>query len=340
VSDSDSTESIQDFNARHVFAIFPEGGIALELASGTYSSLNASAAAVCRFIVESRSWEEAFWAVKRHWSLSNQEARKALSDVRDSLARSRRAPLLTEDLPYRALADGYALFSRGRPLVGVSGDGDHVRLLAPPSSIPFGVEHCLRLVSPKVLAARGCLVLHASTCLRGRNLTAFCGLSGAGKSTVSRLLGSRGWRKLADELLVVSAAGASAWGHPEAEEHIYRWCAEGARTLQERPDLPLSAAGLMAAIDRPATPLTSLTFLDARMRGSDSFETDLLTPIEALKDILLAMFLGRKEPAEIRSFFSRCRDFAAAVRCERARTPTGLEALEEALAAYSTKTAS
>ena len=42
----------RNLSRRHVFALFPEGGMALDLASGTYSSLNASAAAVCRFIGE------------------------------------------------------------------------------------------------------------------------------------------------------------------------------------------------------------------------------------------------------------------------------------------------
>jgi hypothetical protein len=334
------TERIQDFNARHVFALFPEGGIALELASGTYSSLNATAAAVCRFIEESRSWEDTVSAVKARWQLSSEQARAALSGVLESLASSRPAAAPTEDFTYQPLEDGYALVRQGQPLVAVGRDGDHLRLLTTPDRFPFGLEHCLRVVSPKILAARGCMVLHAATCRSGRHLRAFCGLSGAGKSTVSELLGSLGAPKLADELLLVSTAGGSAYGHPEAEKHIYQWCAASAQTLQAQPAAPLSCAGLSAAIDRPAVPLERLVFLDARARGAASFETDLLPAPEALKEIVVAMFLGRNEPAGLRRFFEGCRGLTSVVRSERARVPGGLAALREALVVYSSKMAS
>ncbi len=337
---SAASEPIQEFVTRHVFALFSGGGLALDLDSGTYSSLNASAAAVCRFITESGSWEEVLAATRRHWGLSPEQARAALAGVRDALASARREPVWTDELPYRPAEGGYALVVRGRALLGIDRDGRHLRLLVGPEELPIALEHGLRLLAPKILAAQGLLVLHASSCQIGGALTAFCGASGAGKSTVARLLDAPETPKRTDELLVVSAGDGRAWGHPEAEKEIYAWCAEAARALALQPDQPLDCAGLAQAAGQPAVPLARLIFLDAGRRGAPAFETEPLPAAEALRDILLATFLGRQEAESLRRFVASGQALGALVRSERARAPAGLAALAGALAVYRSKTAS
>jgi hypothetical protein len=229
---------------------------------------------------------------------------------------------------------------RGQPLLEIDGDANHVRLLVPPEAAPIPLEHALRLVSPKILAARDHLVLHASTCEIGGGLIAFCGASGAGKSTVASLLGGFGAAKRTDELLVVSMTHGVARGHPDAEKEAYAWCAAGARTLATGRTNTLACADLGQVARQPALPLAKLVFLDAGRRGAGTFETEVVPPAQAVPDLLLAAFLGRREPGKLRRFFADCQQLGALVPIERARPPAGLGALADALRDYRTKIAS
>jgi hypothetical protein len=336
-------ERIEAFQSRYLFALFPGGGVALEPASGNYWALNASAAAICQLISGGKSWQDVRLAVSARWGLSAADAGAAVYGTCRSLGTvaTSTQSVWYQRLPYQRFEDGHALVVGQRPLIGVDRESDHVRLLVSPENFPISIEHGLRLISPKILAARGLIVLHAATCRLGSTLTAFCGPSGAGKSTVSSTLSSLGVPKLADEILLVSMSNGSVRGYPAAEKRIYQWCAEGAQTLATNPDAPLGCAGLLdAATIEDSLALTNLMFLNAEERGASQFETHAVPPWEALRDVMGVTFLGRGEWAHLRRFLANCRELAAAVPAARARPPSGLAELAESLRTYIVNTAS
>lgn len=57
-----------------------------------------------------------------------------------------------------------------------------------------------------LLHLRGAVVLHASAVMVGERAVLFCGLSGAGKSTISAALGERGYPMVSDDLCALSTA--------------------------------------------------------------------------------------------------------------------------------------
>lgn len=57
-----------------------------------------------------------------------------------------------------------------------------------------------------LLHLRGAVVLHASAVMVGERAVLFCGLSGAGKSTISAALGERGYPMVSDDLCALTTA--------------------------------------------------------------------------------------------------------------------------------------
>jgi hypothetical protein len=334
------TEPIEVFLDRHVFVLFRDGGIAVDLLSGTYSSLNATAAATCELIQKSRSWTEVLVAAAARWDLTEQEASAALDTLRGALSGAQRTPVFHDDFPYRPLGSHYALFHQGRPILEVTSDGHHVRLASPLAAVPASVEHCLRLVSPKILARLGRHLLHGAACQVGPALIGFCGPSGAGKTTTTNLLAGAGARKVADDLLLVSIRDGLPFAHHEAEQRIYRWCSEAASTLTRRPDESVSCAGLQDAAAGPEVPLGKLIFLDQGNRTGQSFETRRVPEARAIEQIVSCTFLGGVDPEALRRFFGQCGELARCLPCELAHVPADLGALADALQAYKVKTAS
>jgi hypothetical protein len=339
VSESHRERRVQEFLDRHAFAFFPDGGIAVDLQTGTFSFLNASAAATCELISRSRSWAEALVAATRQWDLSEEQANAALEAVQRALAEALRVPSPGEAFPYLQTEGGYALYDRGRRLLEIDRDGNHVRL-ASPREPPARLEHCLRLVSPKILAAHGWIVLHAAACQLQNRLLAFCGLSGAGKTTTTDLLAEAGAPKIADDLVLVSVKVDCAIAHTGAEARIYGWCAQAAEALMAKPSKPLPCEALLDVVRGGERRLDGLVFLDRLNRGGVAFETQPLSAAAAMERILSAVFLGGVDRPRVREFLGRCRDLSLVVPSELARPPGDVRALAAALRDYTTKTAS
>lgn len=71
-----------------------------------------------------------------------------------------------------------------------------------------------RHVVPIVLQVRGFEALHASAISSSAGTTAFCGVSGVGKSTLAFALSRRGYRHWADDAVVFTIEGTSALAVP------------------------------------------------------------------------------------------------------------------------------
>ena len=84
---------------------------------------------------------------------------------------------------------------------------------------PYAIDSVLRIVHTLILASRGGFLLHAASAIRGGRAFLFAGVSGAGKTTISRLA-PRDVTLLTDEISYVRHNGAEygACGTPFAGE--------------------------------------------------------------------------------------------------------------------------
>jgi hypothetical protein len=84
---------------------------------------------------------------------------------------------------------------------------------------PYAIDSVLRIVHTLILAKQGGFLLHAASAIRGGRAFLFAGVSGAGKTTISRLAPSDA-TLLTDEISYVRREGNSylAYGTPFAGE--------------------------------------------------------------------------------------------------------------------------
>jgi len=84
---------------------------------------------------------------------------------------------------------------------------------------PYAVDSVLRIVHTLILARQGGFLVHAASAIRGGRAFLFAGVSGAGKTTISRLAPPDA-ALLTDEISYVRRAGNAyeAWGTPFAGE--------------------------------------------------------------------------------------------------------------------------
>jgi hypothetical protein len=84
---------------------------------------------------------------------------------------------------------------------------------------PYAIDSVLRIVHTLILASRGGFLLHAASAIRGGRAFLFAGVSGAGKTTISRLA-PRDVTLLTDEISYVrhNGDGYRACGTPFAGE--------------------------------------------------------------------------------------------------------------------------
>jgi hypothetical protein len=87
------------------------------------------------------------------------------------------------------------------------------------AAYPYAIDSVMRIVHSLVLAERGGFLLHAASAIRGGRAFIFSGVSGAGKTTISRLAPAD-VTLLTDEISYIRKAGQSysAFGTPFAGE--------------------------------------------------------------------------------------------------------------------------
>jgi hypothetical protein len=313
------------------------GGVAVDLQSGHTFAVNATALHILERLT-SCPRERVLAQVAGDFGLSAAVASEAIASVLAALDTPRiTSPVPADDFPYKRIGDEYVLYHRTTPVLRVNGNGTFAYLTeARGAGLPL--THLLRLASPKILQARGLVVLHAAASggETGEALVVFSGRSGAGKSTTSRLLAeARGAAPFADDLLVLSGGEGPPRARAGAEAAIYRWCDDTGRSLLARPDAPIDLAGLCAAASDPAAalhPLDRLIFVAADRRSGTGLFLHALTAPEAMLELMEAVFLGATAPTAVRQFLSACAALAGAVPMARAVVPEGLPALQGALA--------
>jgi hypothetical protein len=154
---------------------------------------------------------------------------------------------------------------------------------------PYALDSVLRILHSLVISARGGFLLHAASGVCGGRAYLFSGVSGAGKTTMTRLAPSDA-TLLTDEISYVrpSAAGYSAYGTPFSGE--------------------LAKAG-----ENTSAPVSALFFLE---KGPEN-RVDELTPAEAVRRLMRNILFFAEDNELVEKLLATACDFVqqVPVRC-------------------------
>lgn len=154
---------------------------------------------------------------------------------------------------------------------------------------PYAIDSVLRIVHSLILAKRGGFLLHAASAIRAERAFIFSGVSGAGKTTISRLA-PRDAILLTDEISYVRREGNRyfACGTPFAGE--------------------LARVGA-----NQSAPLSALFFLEKGPQNS----IEPIAPTEAIQRLMRNILFFAHDPELVKLVFQAACEFASVVPMHR-----------------------
>jgi hypothetical protein len=337
----DSAGSRFAFADRYLLARFPTGGVIVDLASGNYFRVNASAALICEALRAAEEREDAVWRLASELAVSSEEAAKAVTEVVAALSIAPVHGDIQGSYHFYPNPRGYGLWHGERCVLEVD-RGDLCIRLGSDAKIPTGeqLELYVRALAPKLLFHEGITVLHASACLINDRTIAFAGLSGAGKTTTAHAFRDAGSQLLSEDLVVLVTQNDRAQMLVDGELFIQRWARRVATDLLAEPGRSVSPEALGGVVQGAIKPLQRILFLDRNRRAGTEFVLTELEEPDALVGLLTHDFLGAGEIDMWRRYFEGAVGLMHRVEMRQATAPDGVERLVAAAARYTSSTAS
>lgn len=224
--------------------------------------------------------------------------------------------------------DRFSLEWKGQTLIRFI-DGGQTALL---EATDFAPMDLLRWGAPLALAPLGKVVLHAAAVGLDDRVFAFCGIGGAGKSTLAQALARRGTRLVSDDLVILDRGIRVELG---AEAKLRRWCSEKSSASSAGPihfvelfeTLTTEPIGDELALE-------GLFFVDENRTGDSSAAIDPLDPTETFQRLVTHGFGGLKIPKAWKHQFEAYAAISANVRAAALRMPSGIDRMEDALGPF------
>jgi hypothetical protein len=327
------------FRERFALATFPEGGIVVDVITGSYSRLNTSAALACTALESAGNVESAIEDAMHRLSVPRPTAEEHLRVVTAGLGADglRHEPL--DPFRYWSVkSGGYELWHGDLPVLHIDEHGRHLTLLTPPANLLLPIFDYVSAMAPKIIFLLGMTVLHGSSCIRGASLLGLCGRSRAGKTTTAKVLAKYGSPLVSEDLLLL----APDLTRPEAflggEGRVNAWAADAARDLAAQRST-VDIGPLATIFSGPTIPLKSIWFLDAQRRGPN-FATHRLGRPDALAHLMANNFLGAGGAASWRRHLAASSAVTSAIEAYEIDLPQGLDRLDEAIKGYTRNSAS
>jgi Coenzyme PQQ synthesis protein D (PqqD) len=299
----------------------------LDLVSGNLFQLNESATMVWASSLSGASPSTVAGTLALRYDISLSRAHE---DVEHALTLDPDTATIDEPdgtYAYQRCATGY-LFSRsGVPLLEVDEQGRFVRPAGTHAmeQDPIGA---LQAVTPKLLALRGHLVLHASAVLIDQSVIALAGRSGAGKTTTARALSSSGVQLISEDKLLFRSDGDRVEAFVGGEQRIMEWVA--AAVPQLSAGNPVACEALDDAAAGESRPLRAICFLDAARRMGASIAAVMLGRAESTRAFFRNTFHGSDRPADWRHHLEAAANATRRLSAQALTVPTGIQALQAA----------
>ena len=139
--------------------------MAVDLATGGYFALNASALLICRALESALTIGDAVRQVSDRLNLPASESGPLVSQVADELSRGVKLQSSPEPLRFVAKSDGTAIFVENESTIfSVDPDRRSVKLHASAEHLKAPLYFYVRSLMPKLLALLDVPVMHAAAC--------------------------------------------------------------------------------------------------------------------------------------------------------------------------------
>lgn len=320
--------------AHHRFALasLVDEGVLLDLHRGAFYRINLAAARICREWLEGKAPEAIARELARSYSISESQA---LHDVDSVFARvfCEREVRSVNPIAFTREAQKLRMEWNGQPLCWLDPAAERLDLCSAPCE-PLGVEIAALLLwaAPHLLALYSQDVLHASAVALPEGVLAFCGPSGAGKTTLAQLATDQG-ASLVSEDLVLVAWSPEPHAVADGESALRGWVAEQSPVLATQGWI--RTAGILEATCGARVPLRAVHFLDGARSSQPAIERTPLSPAAALVELLRNGFAELAQPAIWRQLLKGSERLVHAVEMFHLRCPEGLDVLRNALEGYS-----
>jgi hypothetical protein len=324
------------FGERFALATFSDGGVIVDLLTGTYGRLNSPATRICEALIAAEDVEAARKRVADRLQIDDAGAARAVAEIIDALNIPALPCVRPDPFDYSSAPDGegYVLSSGGRPRLRISADGRVVRPASRDRPTSAQAFDYFRAIAPKLLFLQGAVVLHGSAFSAGEDLFAICGESGAGKTTTARAFGAVGALLFAEDMLVVASASPLTV-RTGGEEVIRRWASFAADQLLATADV-IDLTLLESVLWAETIAISEIWFIAAKERAEDTgaiVPRRLGTTNGALAT-MASLFLGATSPSEWRRFLDLAGAISRSTALFEAHMPKGLDRLRRAAELY------
>jgi hypothetical protein len=328
---------LADFPHRYRLMPYDGSGVLVDLATGSLYELNRVATRICAALARGETPESIADDLARSFGVPPRVAARDIRAVLKQLTGDV-AGLPHHPLTFRGDATGYRMEYRGAPMLHLDRDGHTLTRTAEAGPLPHPPAQILLWAAPHLLALLHRPVLHASAVERDDGVVAFCGASGAGKTTLARCLAEQGHPFISGDLLVLAREPDGLSVFPAGEAAIHAWAAEQAPLL-DRPGT-IDASGLTEAARGVTRPLREVWLADAGRRCGEAIVTRPVPPAEALI-LLLRNGFGEIPAREIwQEMLEIMQAIVATTAVKEVTVPDGVAALRRAAPVYSTSSAS
>jgi hypothetical protein len=328
------------FRRRYAIEWIAGSGLLVDLTTGGYFRLNATAAEICRALFDSANAAEITQQLADRLQIGPQEASGLLRSMEVALE----TPTVREEPigPFRYVrrVNSYELVDRERSVLTVDTEGRCLRLCLSPQELRYPILDHLRAIAPKIIRLRGLPILHASACIFANGtIRGFSGQSGAGKTTTALAFDAAGARLVSEDLVVLSATG-NLVAYLEGERIAHAWSVQAAAALLKHPDAAIDCQELSRAGQGPTAPLGAVWFVDSTRRSGSTFRLRRLSEIEGFVALLGQSFLANADAESVRRHLGHTRRLAEEITLIEAAVPDGLENLALAARDQSANSAS
>ncbi len=333
----------REFRERYALQRFRDGGVLVDLATGMYLRLNASAVEVCSILTDSDELNVATTLVARQFGLGEQTASEIIRRVMEDLVQMspRREP--PGDYRYLPVKSGdYVLTSAGVPRVIIDRNGLSVRLVASDGPVSSAkIYGYLRAIAPKALFLQSMAVIHGAASHVGSGVRVISGESGAGKTTTARIFDAAGARLFAEDMLIVAATSPLSV-YSAGERAINAWAQRFAESLADNPQREIDASLLCRSELGHPIAVSEIWFIDGsrRTQSREDIRPTRLGETDGGLALMTSLFLGSVTPNSWRTFLSVTASIAGTVPLFEALMPKGLDRLQSAARRYMENSAS
>lgn len=313
---------------RYSLALVESGSLLLDVASGGLFSLNQSATLIWSAHLRGSTRPEIAGLLSETFGIDLTDGIEQVEMALD-LDRHEESPTqVFGDFRYEKSPDGYALKRGPDVMLCVNDEGNVIRLPPGAPDDRVSVSAALQAIAPKLLALHDHVVLHASAVLMGGTIIAFCGESGAGKTTTARSLQRAGAKLVSEDKLVIRVQDRNAEALIGAEDAIRTWTeaatAEMLRVREMRRD-DLDRVDAMQPF-----PISEIGFISAARRSGRFITAVDMTPLDTASATFRNAFYGTDLPDHWSRRLQSAAKLALTVRGYSLTLPGGLEALEAA----------